>query len=68
MPSKPTLRRMLRERIAAAIQSDSSGAEVKNLCDALYTLEGRGQGTGDSTARPRPLRVIFEGDADEYSR
>lgn len=66
-PTKPQLRRMLRERIAVAIP-EGSGAEVRNLCDALRILEakpdapGRGQG-----GTPRPLVVHFEGEADDYS-
>lgn len=67
MPSKAQLRRMLRERIAAAITSEGSGAEIKNLCDALYTLEGKGQPQPERQGKPRPLRVIFEGDAEDYS-
>ena len=67
MPSKAQLRKLLRERIAAAIQGDSSGAEVKNLCDALFTLEGRGQAQPERQARPQPVTVRFVGEAEEYS-
>lgn len=64
MPSKKTLQRMLRDRIAAAIQGDGSGAEIKNLCDALYTLEGRGK---EEPTKPGPLVVRFVGDAEQYA-
>lgn len=66
-PTKPQLRRLLRERLAAAIP-EGSGAEVRNLCDALRILEAkpeaqaRGQG-----GTPRPLTVRFEGGADDFS-
>lgn len=65
MPSKATLRRLIRERIAATIP-EGSGAEIKNLCEALYTLEGKGQG---QEARPGPTRltVSFDREAAEYS-
>jgi hypothetical protein len=55
---------MLRDRIAAAIQGDGSGAEIKNLCDALYTLEGRGK---EEPTKPGPLVVRFVGDAEQYA-
>lgn len=66
--SKPQLRRMLRDRIAQAIP-ESSGAEIKALCDALYVLEGKGQwqpAQAGSTG-PKALTVRFIGDAEDYS-
>lgn len=67
MPSKATLRRLIRERIAATIP-EGSGAEIKNLCEALYTLEGKGEGKARSAeTSPRRLTVRFEGAAEDYS-
>lgn len=66
--SKPHLRRLLRDRIAATIP-EGSGAEIKNLCEALYILEGKGQGqppTGGSTG-PKPLTVKWAEGVEEYS-
>jgi len=66
--SKPHLRRLLRDRIAAAIP-EGSGAEIKNLCEALYILEGKGQGqppAGGSTG-PRALSVRWGEGVEEYS-
>lgn len=66
--SKPQLRRMLRDRIAQAIP-EGSGAEVKNLCEALYVLEGKGQGqpAQAGSTGPKSLTVRFVGDAEDYS-
>lgn len=66
--SKPQLRRMLRDRIAQAIP-EGSGAEIKNLCDALYVLEGKGQGqpAQAGSTGPKALTVRFIGDAEDYS-
>lgn len=66
--SKPQLRRMLRDRIAQAIP-EGSGAEIKNLCDALYVLEGKGQWqpAQAGSAGPKALTVRFIGDAEEYA-
>lgn len=64
--SKPQLRRMLRDRIAATIP-EGSGAEIKALCDALYTLEGKGAAPQAQDSGPRKLTVRFEGDAADYS-
>ena len=63
---KPHLRRLLRDRIAAAIP-EGSGAEIKALCEALYTLEGKGATPQAQASGPRKLTVRFEGDADDYS-
>lgn len=65
--SKPHLRRLLRDRIAATIP-EGSGAEIKNLCEALYILEGKGQGQppGGSTG-PKPLTVKWAEGVEEYS-
>lgn len=65
MPSKATLRRLLRDRIAAAIR-EGSGAEVKNLCDALRTLEAKAA-QPEAAAGPQRLTVSFIGDAAEYA-
>jgi hypothetical protein len=64
--SKPQLRRMLRDRIAKAIP-EGSGAEIKNLCDALYVLEGKGQPAQAGSTSPKALTVRFVGDAEDYS-
>lgn len=66
--SKPQLRRLLRDRIAATIP-EGSGAEIKNLCDALYVLEGKGQGqpAQAGSTGPKSLTVRFIGDAEEYA-
>lgn len=66
--TKPQLRHMLRDRIAKAIP-EGSGAEIKNLCDALYVLEGKGQGQPAQTGStgPKALTVRFIGDAEEYA-
>jgi hypothetical protein len=64
--SKPQLRRMLRDRIAKAIP-EGSGAEIKNLCDALYVLEGKGQPAQAGSTGPKALTVRFIGDAEDYS-
>lgn len=64
--SKPQLRRLLRDRIAATIP-EGSGAEIKNLCDALYVLEGKGQPAQAGSTGPKALTVRFVGDALEYS-
>lgn len=64
--TKPQLRRMLRDRIAAAIP-EGSGAEIKNLCDALYVLEGKGQPAQAGSTSPKALTVRFIGDAEEYA-
>lgn len=66
--SKPQLRRMLRDRIAKAIP-EGSGAEIRNLCDALYVLEGKGQGqpAQAGSTGPKALTVRFIGDAEEYA-
>lgn len=65
--SKPHLRRLLRERIAATIP-EGSGAEIKNLCEALYTLEGKGAAPEGRGSGPKALTVRFEGEADDYSQ
>ena len=65
MPSKATLRRLLRDRIAATIP-EGSGAEIKNMCEALYTLEGKGQGQ-EIKSTPQRLTVSFQGEAEDYS-
>jgi hypothetical protein len=62
--SKPHLRRLLRDRIAATIP-EGSGAEIKNLCEALYTLEGKG--AAPQAPGPQRLTVRFEGEAADYS-
>lgn len=64
--SKPHLRRLLRDRIAATIP-EGSGAEIKNLCEALYTLEGKGAATEGQQTSPNGLTVRFIGEAEEYS-
>ena len=64
--SKPQLRRMLRDRIAKAIP-EGSGAEIKNLCDALYVLEGKSQPAQAGSTGPKALTVRFVGDAEDYS-
>ena len=64
--SKPHLRRLLRDRIAATIP-EGSGAEIKNLCEALYTLEGKGAAPQAQAPGPQRLTVRFEGDAADYS-
>lgn len=63
--SKPHLRRLLRDRIAATIP-EGSGAEIKNLCEALYTLEGKGAAPQEP-ATARNVTVRFEGEAADYS-
>ena len=60
--SKPHLRRLLRDRIP-----EGSGAEIKNLCEALYTLEGKGAAPQAQDSGPRALTVRFEGEAADYS-
>ena len=63
--SKPKLKSMLRDRIAATIP-EGSGAEIKNLCDALYILEGKGQGPAqEGGTGPKSLTVRFVDDVDE---
>lgn len=66
--TKPQLRHMLRDRIAQAIP-EGSGAEIKNLCDALHVLEGKGQGqpAQAGSTGPKALTVRFIGDAEEYA-
>lgn len=64
--SKPHLRRLLRDRIAATIP-EGSGAEIKNLCEALYTLEGKGATPQAQDSGPRAVTVRFEGEAADYS-
>ena len=62
-PSKKQLKQMLRERLQKTIP-EGTGAEIKNLCDALYTLEGKDR--KEPNHGPKELTVRFEGDADEY--
>jgi len=64
--SKPHLRRLLRDRIAAPIPA-GGGGETKNPCEALYTLEGKGAAPQAQDSGPRALTVRFEGEAADYS-
>lgn len=66
--SKPHLRRLLRDRIAATIP-EGSGAEIKNLCEALYILEGKGQGQTAAAGGtgPHALTVKWGEGVEEYS-
>lgn len=63
-PRKKQLKQLLRERLQKTIP-EGTGAEIKNLCDALYTLEGKDRKEGRHG--PKNLTVRFQGDADEYS-
>lgn len=65
-PSRQQLHAQLRRRIAATIP-EGSGAEIKNLCEALYTLEGKGAAPQAQGSGPQSLTVKFVGDADDYS-
>lgn len=65
-PTRQQLQAQLRRRIAAAIP-EGSGAEIKNLCEALYTLEGKGTAPQAQDSGPRALTVRFEGEALDYS-
>lgn len=62
-PTKRQLHKLLRARIAAAI-TEATGAEIRNLCDALFILEGKGK---DDPEQRQKLTVRFEGEADDYS-
>ena len=63
MPSDEELLQLLRQRIEATIP-EGTGAEIKNLCDALWSLEGRPAGRKSPEG---PLTVRFVGEAEEYS-
>lgn len=62
-PTKKQLHAQLRRRISAAIP-EGSGAEIRNLCDALFILEGRGKNDPEEHQK---LTVSFDGDAEDYS-
>lgn len=65
-PTRQQLHAQLRRRIAATIP-EGSGAEIKNLCEALYTLEGKGATPQAQNSGPQRLTVRFEGEAADYS-
>lgn len=65
-PTRQQLHAQLRRRIAATIP-EGSGAEIKNLCEALYTLEGKGAAPQAQDSGPQRLTVRFEGEAADYS-